>query len=76
MRDATTLFEQELPRRNRCSMMPNLFGFMGMVEWDLESIYNLLLSTLDDIDSKSGSEGTTTRRGGATYCTSQKTEQL
>jgi hypothetical protein len=53
MRDATTLFEQEWARRDCCLMMPNLSGFVGMMEWDPESIYDLLESTPGDKDSKS-----------------------
>jgi hypothetical protein len=32
MRDAATLFEQELARRNRRSTTPSFSGFVGMME--------------------------------------------
>jgi hypothetical protein len=57
MRNAAMLFKPELTRSNRCSMMPNLSGFMGMVEQDPKSVYDLLLSTPGKTDSESDSEG-------------------
>ena len=38
-------------------MTPNLSRFVGMMERDLESVYDLLLMTPRDMDSKSDSEG-------------------
>ena len=38
-------------------MMPNHSEYIGMMERDPVSVYDLLPLTLDDIDSKSGSEG-------------------
>jgi hypothetical protein len=57
MRDATTIFKQNLAKRSRFSSAPALLGFVGMEEWDPESIYDLLPSTLGDTDSESGSKG-------------------
>jgi hypothetical protein len=57
MRDTAMLFEQELARRNCHISAPSLPRFVGMVEWDPESIYDLLPSTLGDMDSESSSEG-------------------
>ena len=53
MRDAITLFEQEMARRNGHVMTPGFFGFVGMMERDLESLYDLLLATPENIDSES-----------------------
>jgi hypothetical protein len=38
-------------------MMPNLSGFVGMMKQDPEFIYDLVLSTLGETNSKSDSEG-------------------
>jgi hypothetical protein len=57
MRDVTTLFEQQLARRNCCSMMSSLFRFMGMMERDPKFVFDLLSATHDDMDSESGSKG-------------------
>ena len=51
------LFEQELDRRNGRTTMPNSPGFVGMMEWDPESLYDLLLATPENRDSESDSEG-------------------
>jgi hypothetical protein len=47
MRDAVMLFQQELAKCNCCSMTPSLPRFVGMMEWDPESV----------TDSESRSEG-------------------
>ena len=57
MRDAITLFEQELARCNGHTMMLGTFRFVGTMEWDPDSIYDLLSMTLGNMDSKSNSEG-------------------
>jgi hypothetical protein len=57
MRDAIALFEGELARHNGYSMMSESSGFMGMMERDLESLYDLLLATPENTDSESDSEG-------------------
>jgi hypothetical protein len=57
MREAATLFEWELTRRNCRSMAPNLSGFVGMMEQVPESVYDLLPSTPGETDFKSDSEG-------------------
>jgi hypothetical protein len=57
MRDAIALFEQELARHNGRTMMPDSLGFVGMMERDLESLYDLLLATPENMDSKSDFEG-------------------
>jgi hypothetical protein len=57
MRDMTALFERKLVRRNCHSMTLESFEFVGMMERDPESIYNLLLATPENTDSKSDSEG-------------------
>ena len=57
MRDAATLFEQELARQNRRSTMPSFFGFVGMMEQDPESVYDLLPLIPSDTDSEFDSEG-------------------
>ena len=53
MRDTIALFEQELARRSGRSTTPKSSRFVGMMEWDLESIYDLLQSTPGDKDSES-----------------------
>jgi hypothetical protein len=45
MRDTTALFEWDLARNNGRSMTSESSGFVGMMEWDLESLYDLLLAT-------------------------------
>ena len=57
MRDAIALFERELARRNGRTMMLDSPGFMGKMEWDPESLYDLLLATSETMDSESDSEG-------------------
>ena len=57
MRDAIALFEQELARRNGRPMTLDCYRLVGMMERDLEFIYDLLLATLENTDSKSDSEG-------------------
>jgi hypothetical protein len=57
MRDATTIFERKLARRSHFSSALAIPGFVGMEEWDPESVYDLLPSTPGDTDSKSDSEG-------------------
>ena len=57
MRDTVALFERELARRNGHTMMPGSSGFVGMMEWDLESVYDLLPMTPENTDSESISEG-------------------
>jgi hypothetical protein len=61
MRDVTALFERKLVRRNCRSMTPESSKFVGMMERDPESIYNLLLVTLENTDSESDSEGAAIR---------------
>jgi hypothetical protein len=46
MRDAIAHFKRELARSNGHMMMPISSGFMGMMEQDLESVYDLLLIPL------------------------------
>ena len=57
MRDAIMLFEQELDRHNGRTTTPNSPGFVGMMEWDPESNYDLLLATPKNTDTESDSEG-------------------
>jgi hypothetical protein len=57
VRDAIALFEQELTRRDGRSTTPESSRFVGMMERDLESIYNLLLATPENTDSEFNSEG-------------------
>ena len=57
MRDAITVFERQLARRNGHTMMPASSRFVGMMERDPESVYDLLLATLEDTDYESDSEG-------------------
>ena len=57
MRDMVTLFEQELARRNVHSTTPSPSRFVGMMEQDPESIYDLLPMTPGNIESESDSEG-------------------
>jgi len=45
MRDTITLFEQELAWRNGRTTMLDSPGFVGMMERDSESLYDLLLAT-------------------------------
>jgi hypothetical protein len=56
-RDVITLFEQEVARCNGHAMTPGSFVFVGMMEWDPKSIYDLLSMTLGNTDSESDSEG-------------------
>ena len=51
------LFEQELARRNCHTTTPGSSRFVGMMERDPESIYELLLATPENTDSESDSEG-------------------
>ena len=51
------LFERELARHTGCTMTPKSSGFVGMMERDPESVYDLLLATLEDTDYESDSEG-------------------
>jgi hypothetical protein len=57
MRDAIALFERELSRRNGRSTTPESSGFVGMMERDLEYIYDLLLATPENMDSEFDSKG-------------------
>jgi hypothetical protein len=57
MRDAIALFERELARRNGRTTTSDSLGFMGMMEWEPESLYDLLLATPENMDSESDSEG-------------------
>ena len=57
MREAIALFEQELARSNGRTMMPDSLGFVGMMERDSESLYDLLLATPENMDYESNSEG-------------------
>jgi hypothetical protein len=57
MRNTITLFERELARRNSRTTTPDSLGFVGMMERDPESLYYLLLSTPENTDSESDSEG-------------------
>ena len=57
MRDAATLFKQELVKRNYRPMTPNLSRFVGMMERNLESIYDFPPSTSYDTDSEPGFKG-------------------
>ena len=57
MREVIVLFEQELAKRDGRSIMLESSRFVGMMEQDLESVYDLLLTTLRNMDSKSNFEG-------------------
>jgi hypothetical protein len=57
MRDAITFFERELARCNGHMMMLGSSRFVGMMEWDPEYVYDLLLMTPENTDSKSVFEG-------------------
>ena len=57
MRDTIALFERELARRNGRLTTLESSGFVGMMELDLESIYDLLLVTPENMDYESNSEG-------------------
>jgi hypothetical protein len=56
MRDTIALFERELARHNGHSMMSESFGFVGIMERDLESLYDLLLATPENTDFESDYE--------------------
>ena len=58
MRDTIALFERELARRNGHTMMPESSEFVGMMERDPESVYDLPLVTPGNTNSESDSEGT------------------
>ena len=57
MRDATSLFERELTRHTGCKMKPKSSGFVGMMERDPKSAFDLLLATPENTDSESNFEG-------------------
>jgi hypothetical protein len=57
MRDAITFFEGELTRRSGRTATPDSPRFMGMLKWDLESFYDLLLATPENTNSESDFEG-------------------
>ena len=57
MRDVIALFERQLARRNGHTMALASSGFVGMMEWDPEPVYDLLLATPKDMDSESDSKG-------------------
>ena len=57
MGGVVTILEQELTRHNGHSMTPKSSRFMGMMEWDPKSLYDLLLATPKNMDSESDSEG-------------------
>jgi hypothetical protein len=57
MRNAIALFERELARRDGRLTTPEPSRFVGMMEQDPESIYDLLLATPENTDSESDSEG-------------------
>ena len=57
MRDVVTLFEQKLARRNGRTTTLDSHGFVGMMEQDPESLYDLLLATLENMNSVSNSKG-------------------
>jgi hypothetical protein len=57
MRDEITLFEQELDKCNGHTMTPVSSRFLGMMERDPESIYDLLSMTPEDTNFESNSEG-------------------
>jgi hypothetical protein len=57
MRDAITLFERELARCNGHTTTPGSSGFMGMMEREVKSFYDLLPTTPGNTDSESDSEG-------------------
>ena len=57
MRDATVLFKWELASCSGRSTMQDSSRFVGMKERDPKSIYDLLLATPENTNSKSDSEG-------------------
>ena len=57
MRDAIAPFEQQLARCNGRKTTPDSIGFMGMMERVMESLYDILLATIENTDSKSNSKG-------------------
>ena len=57
MKDEIVIFEQELARHNGHTTMLGSSRFVGMMEQDLDSMYDLLLTTPENIDSKSNSKG-------------------
>jgi len=52
MREVITLFERELAKHDGQLTMPESSGFVGMMERHLESLYDLLLATPKNMDSK------------------------
>jgi hypothetical protein len=61
MSNAITLFEWELARCNGHSMKPESSRFVGMMERDPKSIYDLLLATPENMNSESNSGGVAIR---------------
>ena len=57
MKDMIMLFNQKLARHNGHTMMPGSSGFVGMMEWDPEFVYDLLSMTPGNMDSEFDSEG-------------------
>ena len=58
MREVITLFERELAKHDGQLTMPESSGFVGMMEQDPESIYDLLPMTPRNINFKTDCEGT------------------
>ena len=57
MRDTIALFGREVARHTSRMMTLESFRFVRMMERDLKSLYDLLLATPKNTDSKSNSEG-------------------
>ena len=57
MKDVIMFFEQELAKHNGHTMTLGSFGFVGMMERDLEFVYDLLSMTPGNMDSDFDSEG-------------------
>ena len=57
MRIVIAIFERELARCNGRTMTSSSPGFMGMMERDPESLYDLLLATPEGMDFESKFEG-------------------
>ena len=57
MKDAIALFEQEHARHTGRMMTLESSRFVGMMERDPESLYDLLWATPENTDSESDSEG-------------------
>ena len=71
-KDMIALFERELAGQNGHTMTPSPSGFLGMMERDLKSVYDLLPMTPGTQTLSPIPNGATICKESATCCTSQR----